>query len=346
MPHEWVDLDIEEVSAVDHPANKRTWLVVKAAKTEKMAETTEEIILREEAVRAWWQLWDAFNESISSILNDKTVDRPAMLQQTVEEFSARAKDILPETVEDAGVAKRLLAKAATLATLGGKVQSAPKVWAKAVKAFENYAATVIVDEEKEGQAVPTFAEMMETVPKEIKDAYEEGQRKIDELQAELEKSRKAPEPEDIWKGVSPEVRKRMEAMEARAEAAETLAKKERDDRVQHECIQKAASFSALQLTGDDDWQIFKAIGELPEGMGARIEQVLRGANEAVRQSGTFTPAGTSKGSEMSSAWDKLEAAASELMKADTKLTKAQAITKACEQNGELYDAYLVEKGGN
>lgn len=80
---------------------------------------------------------------------------------------------------------------------------------------------------------------------------------------------------------------------------------------------------------------------------AELEVTLKGANELIKQGAAFSEVGTSGsvGAVAGGAHGKLDAHAADLRKQDSKLTKAQAFTKACDLNPELVRQARTEKKG-
>ena len=82
-------------------------------------------------------------------------------------------------------------------------------------------------------------------PKEALTEIETLTTKVGELEQQVTKlvvQKPDDTAEDIWKGVHPEVKRQFEENQRRAEAAEAIAKRERDERLTREYITKAKSY--------------------------------------------------------------------------------------------------------
>ena len=124
---------------------------------------------------------------------------------------------------------------------------------------------------------------------------------------------------------------------------ESLVQKAEDEKLTAKYVGVAKSFTNLSVDPKEFGKVLKEIAEnAPEAM-AKVQEVLKGADEALQEAGIFKEFGSS-GTSTAGAWDKIEAFAEEIMKEDTKITKEEAITKAMEQNQELYSQYLQERG--
>lgn len=162
--------------------------------------------------------------------------------------------------------------------------------------------------------------------------------------ADLEKriAEKSAEPEDAFKGLPAEVRKRIEEAEKKAEEAEKAARDERDARLTQEFVQKAAFCDGkLAIKSADLGPILKRAyeGQVTKEDAAEIERVLKAAAETSKLTAVI---GRDNGDD-ASAVQKIEAAAAEIRKADPKLTPAQARVEARRQNPDLAKAEKAER---
>lgn len=84
---------------------------------------------------------------------------------------------------------------------------------------------------------------------------------------------------------------------------------------------------------------------VPAAIYQALETSLKGANELITKGAAFAEIGTTKGGAPGSAMQQLEAKADELRAKDPKLTRAQAILSASEQNPDLVKEARAEKKG-
>jgi len=186
----------------------------------------------------------------------------------------------------------------------------------------------------DGEAIDLPSEVYEYI-----DALESANA---EMVDELSKMAEYIEEEtDILKSADPQIVEIVKAAEERAEAAEKIAKAERDYRIEQEFIAKAAEFSALSVDASTLGPVLKAAAEVmdEEAFGVIID-ALSAANETVSESGLFSEVGKSTSFESGSSTDPIEKAAARLREEDTSLTHAQAISKAVELDPSLYTEYL------
>lgn len=154
-----------------------------------------------------------------------------------------------------------------------------------------------------------------------------------------------PNSEGVVKSVSipEEITKRMEDLEKRNKELEEQIKKAADEAKTKEFIAKAASFDKLGIKADELGPVLKSIAEVnPEGY-AKIESVLKAANEQIAKGALFAEAGIDGGGE-SDIVKRVEAQAKEIQKRDgCSIEKARA--KVYKENPELYAEYQKEMFG-
>jgi len=133
-----------------------------------------------------------------------------------------------------------------------------------------------------------------------------------------------------------ELVKKAEEQATKAENAEKIAKEERDVRETRDYEFGPVLKSIANAERD---------GALPEGTAAKLDEVLKAADEQVKAGDLFKEAGRAgQGTGKGDAESRLEAAADEIRKGDSKLTKSQAIAKALDDNPTLYDDMKKEQG--
>lgn len=112
---------------------------------------------------------------------------------------------------------------------------------------------------------------------------------------------------------------------------------------QHSFIAKAATFANLPVAADTFGPVLYRLSknEATAEDIAEVERVLAAANSGVAKGSKFKVVGKNDGGAGPS--ESLAAAAAEIKKGDSKLSDAEAVTKALEANPELYDEYLASK---
>lgn len=153
-----------------------------------------------------------------------------------------------------------------------------------------------------------------------------------------------------FSGIPEEVRpvvealwKEHEAAVKKAEELEKVLKEERDKQLRKEFVQKAATeFANLPTKPEEFGLVLKELAEKAPEEYAKLEGVLKAADEAIRKSALFSEIGCSGGFGGGTAMTKIEAAANSLVQKDANMTREQAIAKALEVHPELYTEYLQE----
>jgi len=144
-----------------------------------------------------------------------------------------------------------------------------------------------------------------------------------------------PAVESLWK--------EHEAAIKKAEELEKVLKAEREERLRKEYIQKAAAdFGNLPTKPEEFGLVLKGLAEKAPEEYAKLEGVLKAANEAIEKGALFAKVGHSGGLAGGSAMAKIEEVAKSLVQKDASMTKEQAIAKALELHPELYTEYLQE----
>lgn len=133
----------------------------------------------------------------------------------------------------------------------------------------------------------------------------------------------------------------------RAEAAEAVAKAERDARLTAEWIAKAEGFSNLTVAAGTLGPILKRASETlsAEDMG-ELERVLAAAHEQVGKSALFETVGKAGDDSVGNAWEKVEALAKAEVEKNPKLTIEKARVNVLRANRDLRDAYYNERGAH
>jgi hypothetical protein len=160
------------------------------------------------------------------------------------------------------------------------------------------------------------------------------------MQADGEGEDEKKKEEELMKSLPEEVRKRLQT------TSEEVAKLKKDlaDKVEREEVAKFRSKAAElnYLAGQSTEEIAKTLRAankaLTEKEYAAIEKLLKNANEVVKGSDLFKDAGAAgNDTDMSDPEAKILAIAKKLQEADPSLSESQAVSKAIQQNRDLYD---------
>jgi hypothetical protein len=152
------------------------------------------------------------------------------------------------------------------------------------------------------------------------------------------------EYDHILKGADPEIVELFKAAEERAAVAEEIAKAERENRLQREFIEKAATYDSLPVESGTFGIVLK---DAAESMDAdtydALTTVLAAANEAISQGGLLNEIGVTKSFDAESGMGRIEQVASVLQAENADLTREAAIAKAVTDDPSLYDIYNEER---
>jgi hypothetical protein len=185
------------------------------------------------------------------------------------------------------------------------------------------------------------------LPSEVYDYIEALEAANAEMSEMMEKmaSDDIAKEEDIMKSADPRIVEIVKAAQERAEAAEMIAKAERDFRLEREFIGKAAEYRNLPIEADKFGKVLKSAAEvLPTEVFDAITTVLNAANEMVGNGTMFGEVGKSVAFGLDDGpTSEISKMASRLREQNPSLSEAQAIAKAVEANPSLYDSYLRGK---
>ena len=172
--------------------------------------------------------------------------------------------------------------------------------------------------------------------------------------AEVAKLKKDPEgdpdpleslPEDVRKVVDPLLKSAQE--EATKATTENSDLRKRLDKIEADNARETFSKGIGDLNGlpqkrDDLVDLLWTMQD--EEARGTMQKNLEAAAAAARRGNVFGSIGSDLGGDGDgSAYAKIEAAATEIRKGNSKLTEAQARAQAMNDNPELYDAYLEEQ---
>jgi hypothetical protein len=178
----------------------------------------------------------------------------------------------------------------------------------------------------------------------LESANEELMASIEKMEAEKHAELMQAE-EEILKSADPRLVEIVKAAEERALAAETIAKAERDFRLEREFVSKASELDALPVKADEFGLLLKSVADvLTEEQYDAIWQVLSAANASIAKSAMFGEVGKSSApSDNDGPMNIIEKAAARLMNDEPHLTKEQAIAKAVAADATLYTQYIREE---
>lgn len=195
---------------------------------------------------------------------------------------------------------------------------------------------------KKGDVIDLPSEVYEYIEA-LEAANSEMSDQLEKMATEIEKSAASAkvEKQDILKSADPAIVEIVKAAEERAEAAERIAKAERDHRLEREFVAKAASLSALPAEAEAFGKVLKSVADAvdTETFDALLS-VLSAANEGITTGNLFAELGKSSSFDNDGPTSEINKAAARLIESNPGLTREQAVAKAVEANPSLYNEYL------
>lgn len=166
---------------------------------------------------------------------------------------------------------------------------------------------------------------------------------LDDARKEATEKRDAAVPEEVRKELD-DLKKRLDESEAKARAAETTAKTEREARQRVELTKRATEeFANLQGTLEDKVEMLKAVEGLPDKERDAVLKQLKTVNDGISPLLKQIGSDVSTSDTPSHAWGKIEKASKELASSQNiSFAKAQDQYLQTEQGQKDYAAYLKE----
>lgn len=319
-------LRINRVDVVDKGANQHATIALYKRQepiskndmdSDYTPRTVNQILVEREARDQWYELMSVLECSVREIVGSaEPADVPGLLTQTVNEFSAAAKDLIPRV-------------------------SMRKGWQEAVDEVEK-AGRVIA-----GQRLTRIKDAIAALQQIVREA-EPGEKERDMADADVAK--RAADAEARVKELeaqvakAEDVTKRLEAAEARAQEAEAVAKRNQERLEEREYIEKAQRYTALPIKAEEDWKVLKAIDAMEPSVRDRALELLGAAEGQLALAGALTSVG--KGGERaggSRAIEQLTAMADGLVSKG--LSRDDAMSQVARENPALYQRYRKEASG-
>lgn len=208
-----------------------------------------------------------------------------------------------------------------------------------------------------GATMLTPEQIAKIADKELQEAIVKQQEEFLELEKsvkakdeEIATLKSAPPPKDdeeIWKGVPPAIRNRMEAMKKeRDEMAET-AKREKEERENEHWINKSKEFKYLQVAPEHFGKVLRAINSDHPTEAAEIVRILGVADGLIEKGAIFAEFGknNTNGSRVADATNvtaRVEALAKDYMMLDKDLSESAAIAKVFREHPDWHAPYRRE----
>ena len=368
----------------ESPVKKFFSAIAKAlgiAEDEHVGEAIEEIAKGYEAAtfgekmdeqkrrRVTSEIWDvcyALEESLCSIICDDEVpedEKPAMMEQSLNEFAEAVKELIPTWAQGKTTNKiakndqpitplRLeIAKAAKekLEAIIAKAEKDPgtdpetdpedtSVKDRCKKPKQKKSKGDVEDMKiDKSKLTPEELAMLEAIEKKagIPDEPANDPNPAAPAATDVNKSagqagdnQNTGEEEDIYKGLHPAVKAELERLRKAADQAE-----------EKELTEIAKKYEIIGKKPEELVPLFKSLKKAGGNAYEQMIAVLDASVEAVEKSGIFSEIGKKGGNGAIDAWAAIEKHADEIQKSMPNLTRAQAIDKACQLHPELVHEY-------
>jgi len=304
-----------------------------------------------------WALYD----SLCGILRSDVADKGARLRESLAQFLSEVETELGDwtagDVEKAGrkisgARMKMLKEMYTV--LGKMIDESEPVAKPAAETPTDEGGEQPMDKTAKADKTTVEAHVLEALAE--LGIAEPTVAQVEKVQARLPRTAAPKDPADVLKSLAPEARSVIEKIQAdlvksQGETAEalSLAKAEREQRVQSEYITKSAKFAKLGVKADDDWSVLREVDEkLSEPAKKRMHEILNGAVAKIDTVRLFGTQGVSGDvAEPDSAIAKIDQLVTARMADVTKnqggkLTPDKALEAVFQEHPELYAAYRAE----
>ncbi len=151
-------------------------------------------------------------------------------------------------------------------------------------------------------------------------------------------------PEAVVKMVEAARAEKAEAV-AKAVAAETALRKEREERADAEAVAKAReTFGSLAIDVEKLAPALRKLSAIDADLAKSVEHALTVANGQMESANIFVELGKSKSGTAGTAWEQIEAVAKSKFEGGKAPSIEVAMAEALAENPALYNEYLSEKG--
>lgn len=206
---------------------------------------------------------------------------------------------------------------------------------------------------------PTVAEKAMSA-EDLREELDKAYARIDELEKDLSKTKKAEDSEEEDDEMDEEfmkaapapvarafekARKQAEEAMAKAAEAEAMLKAERDAKADADAIAKASEWTHLSIDPQEFGPMMRRLAETDEDMAKSVITVLDSINAQAESANIFAEIGKSASAPVSGdAMGRMSALAKAAVDAGSAATVEQAMVDIAVRNPDLYMQYLSEKG--
>lgn len=311
------DMQIDEISLVDDPANgEARVLIVKAKNPPKMDDEDED------------------DEEMMDDESAKTPKKKGYGSEYMKKFREALEDAELDDEQKDAVAKaaEALAEAISGTTTASAAKEKTMDLEALSKALGEAEAKLVALEKRSDEAEAALAEAQDVIKQ--KDA---------EL-AEVKKSAGTNDEEEILKSLPESVRKRLEESERQAKEASDAIAKMKAETEEKDAIAKAKALGVGDAEKVGPMLMRVAKGTTTDEDAKFLESLLKGVGEIAGKSALFKSLGSASAEE-GNPEQQMQAKADEIKKANPKLSKEQAYAEAVQQNPHLYNDYVAKRRG-
>ena len=339
-----VNLFVKNVSAVEKPANKRSFLVIKSAvqKEEGNAITFDDAMFGNRVHKVYMALgerYGALMETIDSIRSSRDEDKPvavkAALSSFLDSLTKAVPSMLSELDEKYDVEKGAL-DPAPFVKLRGRLDAVIK-------------EMHIMPEEKKVPDATSLSKIGNTIAAMFGKAMGADEKVV----ADLEKASIGEKTPTVPIEVSVRLTKaetENTELKVRLEKAEAMTTELREQAELRKFAEEVSGFKDIGLDPTKDAALLKSVSEkLPKEQAERFREILKAAAAQAAASNLLKEVGSSgtgihatSGSAMAEIETKVSAKLVELRKSSDKVTEEQARDSVFRENPGLYERWAKE----
>lgn len=163
----------------------------------------------------------------------------------------------------------------------------------------------------------------------------------DDEEVRMEDIAKSDLPDDVINKVETIFKQNQEIKEENEQIKKSLHQA-REEQRKKEFVAKAEQFQNLAVDSEEFGEVLKTVADSSEEAFDKVMNVLKSADNILKQNDLFNERGSSLEGQSGGAWGKIEKTAQSLMEQDSSLSKEKAINKALKDNPDLYKEYMKE----
>ena len=335
---------LKNIAAVEHPANRRSFLVIKSVKKDEHAMTFDDAMFGRRIHKVYMALsehYGALMETIDSVRMSGDEDKPAAVKAALASYLGAVQKAMPDMLAAMDAEDEDMEK--------GALNSGPLV-----KVRDRLNALIkeadMAEPKKDDKKAPD-ATMLAKMGSTIAAMFARATGASDEDIAILEKAATGVSAPVIPAEVQAQLAKAATdnaALTTRLEKAELETVKLREEAELRKFAEEVSEFKSIGLDPAKDNALLKAVSEkLPKEQADRIREIFKSAVAQKAASTLFQEIGSGAegvvaGSASSEIEQKTGAVMAELRKSNDKVTMEQARDSVFRSNPGLYERWMRE----